>query len=114
VVTQEPPRREPGLDTAPIDWSSEIDQRVASMKEFVIDVVGEALNQSFNLERNAYAAALHERDTKIGKLELELTQLAASHARLEVRLLQAIADGDGHAKAIDLPNPLPARRRDVN
>jgi hypothetical protein len=103
VATQEPPKREPGLDTAPIDWSAEIDCRVASMREFVMDVLGEALNQSFAIERNAHAAAMHERDAKIGKLELELVQLAASHAKLEVRLLQALADGD-HTKAIELPS----------
>jgi len=48
-------------------------------------------------------AALDQRDAKIGKLELELSRLAVSHAKLEVRLLQALADGD-HAKTVELPS----------
>jgi hypothetical protein len=41
-----------------------------------------------------------------------MTRLAAAHTKLEVRLLQAIADGD-HTKAHDvLPNPLSVRRRE--
>jgi hypothetical protein len=57
--------------------------------------------------------ALVLRDRQIGKLEVELARTQAELARLTARVIQSeIASGDGHAKTIDLPNPLPTRRRE--
>jgi hypothetical protein len=56
---------------------------------------------------------LDARDTTISKMQREMAQQAVTIARLEVKLCQALVD-DGHKAAVDLPNPLPARRRDVN
>jgi hypothetical protein len=52
-------------------------------------------------------AALDRRDKQIGKIELELARTQAELAKLTARVIQSeIADADGHAKTIDLPNPL--------
>jgi hypothetical protein len=63
----EPKRRERGLDTAPIDWSHVIDQRVGAMKTFVLDVLAQALSACVDGERKAIKEALDARDTKINQ-----------------------------------------------
>jgi hypothetical protein len=108
----EPKPRQRKLDTAPVDWSAVIDQRVGRMKTFVMDVIGEALRESFNIERAAYADALKERDRQIAKLECELAKQAAQVAKLEVRLIQSEIAHDDRSKVIDLP-ALPKRQDSV-
>jgi hypothetical protein len=98
----EPKKHERGLDTAPVDWSSIIDERVGNMKEFVMDVLGQALCESFNIERSAYQDALKERDNKIVKLEAELAKLAVQTSKLEVRVIQNEIERDRN-KVLDLP-----------
>jgi hypothetical protein len=98
----EPKRRERGLDTAPVGSSSVIDQRVASMKDFVMTVLGEALCATFDIERGAYIDALKERDSKIARLEVELAKLAVQTSKLEVRVIQNEIEHD-RSKVLDLP-----------
>jgi hypothetical protein len=106
----EPKPRQRGLDTAPVDWSSIIDERIGNMKEFVMDVLGQALCESFNIERGAYADALKERDRKIGQLELDLLRAQAELARLNTRVIQGEVDRDRESKVIDVP--LVTKQRD--
>jgi hypothetical protein len=100
----EPKPRERTLDTAPVDWSSVIDQRIARMKDFVMEVIGGALCESFNIERNAYADAVKERDRKIAHLEVELLRAQAELEKLKVRVIQGEVDRDReNGKVLDLP-----------
>ena len=102
VATEEPKRRERGLDTAPIDWSTEIEHRVASMKTFVMDVIAQALTASFEIERSAVVDELRKRDAAISKLECEIARQGATIARLEARIIQGEVDHD-RSKVLDLP-----------
>jgi hypothetical protein len=102
----EPKPRERGLDTSPVDWNVIINQRVASMKDFVITVLGEALKETFEIERGAYQDALSKRDQRIGQLECELLRVRADLERLNLRVIKN--EVDGHDKVIDLP-ALPKR-----
>jgi hypothetical protein len=58
---------------------------------------------------------LDVRDHTIAKLSAHVHRLEAELCKLTTRVIRAEMD-DGHAAkaAIDLPNPLPTRRRDVN
>jgi hypothetical protein len=80
-------------------WEKWIDDKIELGMLHVVKELATAIAAEFSSRDEAFA----KMSTRASRLELELTQLAASHARLEVRLLQAIADGD-HTKAIDLPN----------
>jgi hypothetical protein len=110
----EPPKRARGLDTAPVDWSSIIDERVFNMKEFVMTVLGEALRETFNVERNAYAAALQERDKTIADLELKLLRTQAEVAKLNASVIELKLEHDREqGKVLDLP-ALPKRQDKFN
>jgi hypothetical protein len=98
----EPKKRERGLDTAPVDWSSIIDQRVADLKEFTMTVLAEAFKATIEIERGAYIDALRERDNKIIKLESELAKLAVQTSKLEVRVIQNEIEHD-RSRVLDLP-----------
>jgi uncharacterized coiled-coil protein SlyX len=86
--------RKRGLDTAPVDWDAIINTRIATMKDFVMEVIGQALRESFEIERAAYRNALNSRDQKINQLETELAKQAATIARLEARVIKNEIDGD--------------------
>jgi hypothetical protein len=106
----EPPQRQRGLDTAPIDWSSVIDQRLGNMKHCVLEVVGQALHESFDIERSAYAAALEKRDAKINKMECELVRAQAEIAKLNLRVVEMSIEHDREReRVLDLP-PLPKNK----
>jgi hypothetical protein len=106
----EPKSKREHLDTARTDWSSIVDQRIAAMRDFLVTVVGEALRESFSLERGAYSDALKQRDTAISTLECALAKQAALIAKIELRVIEnEIADherkrsvDDGN-RTIDLP-----------
>jgi hypothetical protein len=87
-----------------VDWDAIINERVNNMKSFVLDVLGEALKQSFELERNAYIDALKSRDTKINQLEAEIAKQAVTISKLEVKIIElGIArDRNGNGKLVDV------------
>ncbi len=101
----EPKKQERGLDTAPIDWSSIIDQRIDNVKDLLVEVIGEALSQTFERQRDAYEAALHQRDSKIASLEIELAKLTVQISKLEVRVIEAEMRDRERGKVLDLPSP---------
>jgi hypothetical protein len=91
--------------TAWRDWvTAEIHRAIFQATGCVGDVITERLNE--------IGDALRQRDARINRLEAELAKLAVEHSKLEVKLLQALVDGD-RAKVIDLPMP-PLRGRGLN
>jgi hypothetical protein len=107
----EPPKRARGLDTAPVDWDAIINTRIASLQDFVMTVIGEALRESFEIERGAYQEALRKRDKKIADLELTLLRTQAEFEKLRLRVIEHEHGEQG--KVLDLP-ALPKRQSQVN
>jgi hypothetical protein len=106
----EPPKRVRGLDTAPVDWDAIINARITNMKDFVMTVIGEALRESFEIERAAYADAVQQRDRKIADLELTLLHTQAEVAKLNASVVELKLERDREqGKVLDLP-PLPKRQ----
>jgi hypothetical protein len=64
--------------------------------------IGAGLGEILSEKLNEIGAALDQRDKRIDKLEHELSRQAVTVARLEVRLCQALVDGD-RTKVLDLP-----------
>jgi hypothetical protein len=108
----EPPR---GLDTAPIDWSSIIDRRVAAAvaavraemlaevetsRAFVLEIVGEAMGQVWATQREDAATELRDVKTALAEVERTLGEVARTLAQERARVL-------------DLP-ALPRRSSDLN
>jgi hypothetical protein len=74
-----------------------------------MNIIGEALRESFAIERAAYADALKERDRKIAHFEVELLRARAEIEKLKLRIVQGEVDRDREDKVIDLPQ-LPLRK----
>jgi hypothetical protein len=106
----EPPkRRERGLDTAEMDWSAVIDQRVGSMKDFVMEVVAASIAEVLRIEREHYASEMEKCDQRIGKLEVDLSQAVVAHERLNLKFLELSIEREREQRSkgiVDLPNPL--------
>jgi hypothetical protein len=72
---------------------------------------GAAIAEVVREQLDDIAAAIDKRDQKIGKLEVEITKLAAQVARWELKILQAEVDRDRErSKVLDLPALSSARR----
>lgn len=93
----EPPERERGLDTAPIDWNGRIAAAFAAEREYQHELLAHLI---------ADIRAETSDDLKIAtrSLAAEVADLRAKFAELRL----ALADERG--KAIDLPNPLRSHR----
>ena len=97
----EPAPREQTLDTLPIDWARVIDVRLADERKFLIEVMGEALGEAL---AEARKQSKDELTDEVRSLKIELANLDSTIAELR----RALADERG--RAVDLPNPLSARR----
>jgi septal ring factor EnvC (AmiA/AmiB activator) len=92
------------------EWTKWVGDQIAAAVLHCTRTLAETLRDELDARDTTISklhAQLHrligERDMRIDKLEREIAQLAVQHSKLEVRLLQALADSD-HARTIDLPN----------
>jgi len=100
----EPPPRERGLDTSPVNWSSVIDQRIADARGYLLEVITETVAELAERQRDAI-------DDAMRPLRAELCELKISNAELRVAnaaLREQLSAGDD--STIDLP-ALPLRGR---
>jgi hypothetical protein len=75
----EPPQRERGLDTAPIDWEARISEAIATEREFVLAVMGEALGETCAAQRK-------EIDIELREMRIEIAELRITNAELRHRM----------------------------
>jgi hypothetical protein len=81
-----PPPRPRGLDTAPVDWSAEIDRRIADEHSFMSDIVAQALSELMHRQREALEDALRPLRVELAELRLSNCQLRASNAELREQM----------------------------
>lgn len=104
----EPMPRQRKRDTAPVDWSSVIDQRIAAERRFLIEVVGQAVGEvrdqiETNL-RKEFEEQLRQARVDACDAKIRLAELRLSFTELREQL------GGSHGGTIDLP-ALPLRGR---
>ena len=99
------------LDTAPVDWASEIDQRIADARaEIMATVASErsamlrALAKIWNQQRQEHSDELADQTRS---LRLELAQLESALA--ELRSVLAAERARAAGVVVDLPNPIRGR-----
>jgi hypothetical protein len=86
------------LADARSELRAEIDQRIANERQFMLEVVGEALGEAWATQR---ADAKNELNDELRSLRIDLCELQTTLCELR----QVIAADHG-SKVIDLPNPL--------
>ena len=104
----EPPPRERKRDTSPVNWSAVIDQRIAAERQFLIQVVGEAIGevreQIEESTRKEFEEQLRQARVDAAEAKIRLAELRISFTELREQL------SAGHGGTIDLP-ALPLRGR---